>query len=247
MQCRRIGSHLAASGKSHFFSRIAVGTWGIFSSYGGDDTSKLVFVQCGLESCLVTRETSRISSRLGRAIQTHLEVRWEKQCTFLVATMILGFLSIFNKLRHRHILKHCTPHAFLVSKGCEASCPDEAGPSTFSRVSTGNSEIPSPCEMKAEPAFKPFQGNPAFFRVRASRCALHLRQQTQCPSHIPTAERSLLLRSLWEDDIPVQSKPGNQLSSRDNLGSTELSLSCCAEIDVPLDLRRVSQGITKVT
>ena len=33
----------------------------------------------------------------------------------------------------------------------------------FSRVSTGDSVKPSSCEMKYEPAFKPLQGNPAFF------------------------------------------------------------------------------------
>ena len=33
----------------------------------------------------------------------------------------------------------------------------------FSRGSTGDSVIPSFCEMKYEPAFKPMQGNPAFF------------------------------------------------------------------------------------
>ena len=33
----------------------------------------------------------------------------------------------------------------------------------FSRVSTGYSLIPSSCEMKDEPAFKPLQGKPAFF------------------------------------------------------------------------------------
>ena len=33
----------------------------------------------------------------------------------------------------------------------------------FSRVSTGDSVIPSTCEMKYEPAFMPLQGNPAFF------------------------------------------------------------------------------------
>ena len=32
-------------GKSHDFSRGAMGTWGIFSSHGGDEPSKLVFVQ----------------------------------------------------------------------------------------------------------------------------------------------------------------------------------------------------------
>ena len=30
--------------KSHGFSRVAAGTWGIFLSYGGDDPSNLVFV-----------------------------------------------------------------------------------------------------------------------------------------------------------------------------------------------------------
>ena len=33
----------------------------------------------------------------------------------------------------------------------------------FSRVSPGDSDIPSSCEMKQEPEFKPMQGNPAFF------------------------------------------------------------------------------------
>ena len=44
-QCRGIGPHLATRGKSHGFSRVAAGTWGIFSSYGGDVHSKLEFVQ----------------------------------------------------------------------------------------------------------------------------------------------------------------------------------------------------------
>ena len=35
MQCRGIGPHLMARGKSNGFSRVAAGTWGIFSSYDG--------------------------------------------------------------------------------------------------------------------------------------------------------------------------------------------------------------------
>ena len=35
MQCRGIGPHLSASCKSHGFSPVAAGTWGMFSSYGG--------------------------------------------------------------------------------------------------------------------------------------------------------------------------------------------------------------------
>ena len=43
MQCRVIRPHLAARGMSHGFSTIASGTWDIFSTYGGDGPSKLVF------------------------------------------------------------------------------------------------------------------------------------------------------------------------------------------------------------
>ena len=120
------------------------------------------------------------------------------------------------------------------------------GPRAFSRVSRRDSDIPSSCEMKDEPAFKPRQGNPALFRVRASWCPFHLRQQNQGPSHIPIAERSLLLRCLWKVGIPLESKPGNQLLSRDDLGYMELSLSCCAELGVPLDLGWCTRGISGV-
>ena len=44
-QCRGIGPHLEARGKSHGFSRVAAGTWSIFSIYGTDVHSKLQFVQ----------------------------------------------------------------------------------------------------------------------------------------------------------------------------------------------------------
>ena len=39
-----IGPHLAGRGTSHGFSRVAAGTWGIFSSYDGDAHSKREFV-----------------------------------------------------------------------------------------------------------------------------------------------------------------------------------------------------------
>ena len=135
-----------------------------------------------------------------------------------------------------------------VSKGCEASCQMSRGTRAFSREKspTGDSDIPSYCEMKDKSAFKPLQGNPAFFRDCASRSPFHLRQQTQGPSPIPIAERSLLLRCLWKVGIPLESKPGNQLSSRDDLVCMELSSSCCAKLGVPLDLERVSQGTSGV-
>ena len=79
----------------------------------------------------------------------------------------------------------------------------------FSRVSTGDLDIPSSCEMKDEPAFKPLQGNLAFFWVRASRGPFPLRQKTQIPSHIPIAEGRLLLRCLCKVGLPLKSNTGN--------------------------------------
>ena len=166
---------------------------------------------------------------------------------FLFATVILGFLSIFKKSQGS------SPFETLKSV-CLSRCQRDMrpsvmmrwGPRAFSMVSTGDSDIASSCEMKDKPSFKPLQGNLAFFQVRESRCPFHLRQQTQGISHVPIAEGSLLLRCLWKVGIHLQSKPGNQLSSRDDLGCTEHSSSCCAEIGVPLDLRRLSQGISVV-
>ena len=172
-------------------------------------------------------------------------MRRETQCPFAVGTGILGFLSIFKRSQAS------SPFEALNS-ACLSSCQIDVGPPlemrqrtrAFSRASTGDSDIPSSCEMKDEPAFKPLQGNLAFFQVRASRCPFHLRQQTQGPSHIPIAERSLLLRCLWKVGIPLKSKPGNQLSSPDDLGYRGLFLRCCNELGVPLDLGRCSQGIS---
>ena len=117
----------------------------------------------------------------------------------------------------------------------------------FFRVSTGDADMPSSCEMKDEPEFKPVQGNPAFFRVRASRGPFHLRQKTQGPSHIRTDAGKLLLRCLWKAGTPIQSKTGNRLSSWDDMGCMELSSSCCTEIDIHIDLRLVFQLISVVS
>ena len=57
---REIKPHLPARGMCHGISRVAPGTWGIFSSYSGDGHSKLHFVQQSKDSCLVTTDTSGI-------------------------------------------------------------------------------------------------------------------------------------------------------------------------------------------
>ena len=115
------------------------------------------------------------------------------------------------------------------------------GTRVFSSVSTENSDFPSSCEMKDEPAFQPLRGKPILFLFRESRYPLHLRKQTQGPSHLPIAEGRLLLRCLWKVGLLVQKNPGAQLSFQDDMVCMELSSYSCAEIVVPIDLRRVSQ------
>ena len=154
MQCRGIGPHLVVWGKSQCYSQVAMGTWVMFSSYSGDGPSKLVFVQQHQHSCLVARETSRFSSRLGRAIGMPLQVRQETQCPFPVSTGILVFLSIFKRMQA------LSPFEALSSM-CISSCQRDmrppvemrCGTRAHSRVSTWFSDILSSCAMKAEPAF----------------------------------------------------------------------------------------------
>ena len=78
------------------------------------------------------------------------------------------------------------------------------GPRAFSRDCTEDSDIPSSYEMKDEPAFKPLQGTPTLFLVRASQYPPNLRQETHGPSDIPIAEGMLLLRTLWKVGLPLQ-------------------------------------------
>ena len=108
--------------------------------------------------------------------------------------MALGFLSIFKK-------SQASSHFEALNSVFLSRCQSNVRPPVhmrretrvFSRVSTGDSDIPSYCEMKDEPAFKPQQGNRPFFRIRASWCPFHLRPVTQGPSHIPISQGSLLL------------------------------------------------------
>ena len=59
-KCREIKPHLSARGMCHGISRVAAGTWGIFSSYSGDGHSKLHLVQRSQDFCVVMRDTSGI-------------------------------------------------------------------------------------------------------------------------------------------------------------------------------------------
>ena len=84
--------------------------------------------------------------------------------SLLVGTVILVFLSIFTKSQAS------SPFDALNSAHLSKSQMDvrpyfqkRLRTMAFSRVTTGDSDIPSSCEMKDESAFKALQGKLAFF------------------------------------------------------------------------------------
>ena len=93
-----------------------------------------------------------------------LEVRQETNALFLVGTVILGFLSIFKKSQAS------SPFEALNSVCLSRYQSDVIPPiqmrwrtMAFSRVSTGDSDISSSCEMQHEPEFKPLLGSCVFY------------------------------------------------------------------------------------
>ena len=94
----------------------------------------------------------------------HLEVKQETEVHILFGTVILGFISIIKKS------KALSPFEALNSV-CLSRCQGDMipplhmrrRPTAFSRVFTGDSDIPSSGEMQHEAEFKPLQGSPSSF------------------------------------------------------------------------------------
>ena len=101
---------------------------------------------------------------LGRKIQTLLEVSREAKHPLLVGTFILVFLSIFTKSQASSTFEALNSvHLSKYQMDVRPSVQKSLRTMSFSRVSTGVSDIPSSCEMKDEPAFKALQRRPGFF------------------------------------------------------------------------------------
>ena len=91
-------------------------------------------------------------------------MRREVKHPLLVGTVILVFLSIFTKSQASSPFEAMkSAHISMCQKNVRPSVQERWRALAFSRFSTGDSVIPSSCEMKYEPAFKPVQGNVAFF------------------------------------------------------------------------------------
>ena len=91
-------------------------------------------------------------------------MRQETEVHFLVATEILGFLSIFKKTQASSPYEALNPVCLSsVERDVRPPVQMTLTPTAFSRVSTRDSDMSASCEMKDEPEFKPLQGNSAFF------------------------------------------------------------------------------------
>ena len=101
---------------------------------------------------------------LGRKIQTLLEVSQEAKRPLLVDKVILVFLSFFTKSQASPPFEALdSAHLSKSQMDVRPSVQKRLRTMAFSRVSTGDSDIPSSCEMKDELSFKALLGKPAFF------------------------------------------------------------------------------------
>ena len=86
------------------------------------------------------------------------------QASLISWHIYIAFLSIFMKSQALSPFEalNSAQHS-MCQRDVRHPVQMRRGPRAFSRFSTGDSDIPSSCEMKDEPAFKPLQGIPAFF------------------------------------------------------------------------------------
>ena len=131
---------------------------GIFSSYGGDVHLKLEFVQWSQDTCLGMRDNSGMWTRRGRTIRTLLGIKWEFRSLFLFDTVILGYLTILKKWQASSTFE-------AVNSAWLSSCQRHVRhlfemkwrPRAFCRVSTGDSDILSSCDMNDEHSWRLFR------------------------------------------------------------------------------------------
>ena len=100
---------------------------------------------------------------LGTKIHTSLEVSREAKCPLLFGTVILVFLSIFRKSQASSPFEALnSAHLSKSQMDVRPSVQKRLRTMALSRVSTGDSDIPSSCDMKDEQSFKALQGKPAY-------------------------------------------------------------------------------------
>ena len=116
-QCQGIRPQLEARGKSHGFSRVASGTWDIFSRDGGDGPSKVMSVQQHQDSSLLARDRLGYSSRQGSAIGSIFKGSWRPKLHFYLLQGYRDSCQFSRGVIHLLILKHLSPHGSRGIKG----------------------------------------------------------------------------------------------------------------------------------
>ena len=116
---------------------------------------------CSVKSGLLSSYDGNLGSEtvLGRQIQTLLDVIRVSKRPLLVGKFILVFLSIFTKSQASSPFEALNSADLSKSQmHVRPSVQKRLRTMGFSRVSTGDSDTPSSCEMKDDPAFKPLWG-----------------------------------------------------------------------------------------
>ena len=174
-------------------------------------------------------------------------MRQEAKSPLLVGTVILVFLSIFTKSQALSPFEALnSAHLLKCQRDVTPSVQKTWRTMAFSRVSTGDSDIPSSCEMKDEPAFM-HRGKAGLLLSQGISGSIPLQaENTESLSHTYFGGKAPL-EVLVESWLTSSVEYRESFTSPDDMGCTEDSSSCSTQIDDPLYLRRFSQGISRVS
>ena len=150
-----------------------------------------------------------------------------------------------RRIRHHHLFKHWTSRASWSVKGCEDTVQMRRAPTPFSMVSTWDSYIASFCDERRSCIQDPAGKSDHFSSQGISVSTLIEAANSGSLSHTYCWGKGNF-------ELLVESWPTSSIESWEfTLFSRWYGIhgdtsSSCAEIGVPLDLRRLSQGISVV-
>ena len=182
---------------------------------------------------------------LGRTIRSLLEVRQEAKHPLLVGTVILVFLSFSWRVRHRQLLKQWTQRISWSFKrmwgplsrrlgGLWLSLDSPQGIRSSLHLVRWNMSLHLSHCRETRPSFESGHLGVHSSWVRKHRVPL---------IYLFLREGSFeVLVDIW---LTSSLEDRESFSSRDDMGCTERSSSCSTEIDDPLYLRRLSQGVSR--
>ena len=174
-------------------------------------------------------------------------MKQETEVHFPVGRVILGFLSIFKKSK-------ASSHFEALNSVCLSRCQSDVIPPV---QMSGELRLSLGSPHRIQTSLHLVTWNPS---LNLSHCKEIRPSFESCLSrYIPLETESTEslsptycwgktpLEVLVEKWLTTSVKSYNQLSSWDDMCRMELSSSCCAEMNIHIDLRRVSQRISVVS